>query len=185
MRFGPKAKHHVLVNTAAIDVLDERRRQIEAEGYGPEHDDEHVNDEIAALACFYAMPPGAREWDTSSTGYGLRLGDAILPHGWASIEDGDRRSELVKAGALILAEIERMDRSAAVSKSPGTIPTTSILVGQILVMADLLKSAIGVVRTIPGDTTEESDLLQTLIDQSEAAIATVLTEHAMGGKAHG
>ena len=64
-------------------------------------------------------------------------------------------------------------------QGPPTIPTTSVLIGQILVMADLLKSAIGVVRTIPGDTTEESDLLQTLVDQSEAAIATVLTEHAM------
>jgi len=95
---------------ALRDVTAERRRQIEAEGYDQSHDDEHVNDEIAALACFYAMPPGAREWDTSSTGYGLRLGDAILPHGWGSIEDGDRRRELVKAGALILAEIERLDR---------------------------------------------------------------------------
>lgn len=95
---------------ALRDVAAERRRQITAEGWTPEHDDNHVNDEIAALACFYAMPPGAREWDTSSTGYGLRLGDAILPHDWASIEDGDRRRELVKAGALILAEIERLDR---------------------------------------------------------------------------
>lgn len=66
--------------------------------------------------------------------------------------------------------------------APLTISTTSVLVGQILVMADLLKSAIDVVRTIPGDTTEESDLLQTLVDQSEAAIATVLTEHAMGAR---
>jgi hypothetical protein len=97
-------------SNAMRDVAAERQRQIEAEGYDQDHDDEHVNDEIAALACFYAMPPGAREWDTSSTGYGLRLGDAILPHGWASIEDGDRRRELVKAGALILAEIERLDR---------------------------------------------------------------------------
>lgn len=95
---------------ALRDVAAERRRQIEAEGYDPEHDDCHVNDEIAALACFYAMPQGAREWDASSTGYGLRLGDAILPYGWASIEDGYRRRELVKAGALILAEIERLDR---------------------------------------------------------------------------
>lgn len=98
------------LNQSGNDVMTERLRQIEAEGYDPEHDDEHVNDEIAALACFYAMPPGAREWDTSSTGYGLRLGDAILPHGWASIKDGDRRRELVKAGALILAEIDRLDR---------------------------------------------------------------------------
>lgn len=52
------------ISPAARDVLDERRRQTEAEGYTPKHDDEHVNDEIAALACFYAMPPGARDMGT-------------------------------------------------------------------------------------------------------------------------
>lgn len=169
---------------AARDVLAERRRQIEAEGYDPEHDDCHVNDEIAALACFYAMPPGAREWDTSSTGYGLRLGDAILPHDWGSIEDDDRRRELVKAGALILAEIERLDRAASIA-APLTISTASVLTGQLMVMARLLQSATAVVRTVTGDTAEEDEMLQELIDQSEAAIATVLTEHAMGGQSHG
>ena len=96
---------------AAADVLRERRRQVEDEGYDLAHDDAHVNDEIAAAACFYAMPPGAREWDASSTGYGRTLGLAIIPEGWTVME-GDRRRELVKAGALILAEIERLDRAA-------------------------------------------------------------------------
>ncbi|NML24294.1 hypothetical protein [Zoogloea dura] len=96
---------------ASRDVLAERRRQVEAEGWTPEHDDEHVNDEIAALACFYAMPPGAREW-SGPDGYGDTLGEAIRPDGWQATT-GDRRRELVKAGALILAEIERIDRAAA------------------------------------------------------------------------
>lgn len=102
---------------AAIDVLAERRRQIKAEGYDQAHDDEHVNDEIAALACYYAMPPGAREWSAESTGYGETLGDAILPDGWAAAA-GDRRRELVKAGALIVAEIERIDRVKARAATP-------------------------------------------------------------------
>lgn len=101
---------------AAQDVLTERRRQIEAEGWTPEHDDEHVNDEIAALACFYAMPPGAREWDGPDT-YASTLGDAMLPDGWHA-KTGDRRRELVKAGALILAEIERLDRAEAAKTQP-------------------------------------------------------------------
>lgn len=94
---------------ALRDVATERRRQIDAIGATPEHDDEHVNDEIAALACFYAMPPAARDWDATSTSYGATLGEAIKPIDW-DVKVGDRRRELVKAGALILAEIERLDR---------------------------------------------------------------------------
>lgn len=99
------------VPQAWLDVQAERRRQVEAEGWTPEHDDEHACDEIAAFACFYAMPPAARDWDTSSTGYGDTLGEAILPEGWEP-KTGDRRREMVKACALALAEIERLDRAA-------------------------------------------------------------------------
>lgn len=100
---------------AALDVQTERRRQVEAEGWSPEHDDEHASDEIAAFACLYAMPPAARDWDASSTGYGETLGQAILPENWQP-KLGDRRRELVKAGALILAEIERLDRQAGAAQ---------------------------------------------------------------------
>ncbi len=54
----------------------------------------------------HAMPPGAREWDGH---YGETMGKAMLPNGWVAAT-GDRRRELVKAAALALAEIERMDR---------------------------------------------------------------------------
>ncbi|BAO58551.1 hypothetical protein [Pseudomonas phage KPP25] len=99
------------VPQAWLDVQAERRRQVTAEGWTPEHDDAHACDEIAAFACFYAMPPAARDWDASSTGYGDTLGEAIVPEGWEP-KTGDRRRELVKAGGLILAEIERLDRAA-------------------------------------------------------------------------
>ncbi|MDU4250512.1 hypothetical protein [Pseudomonas sp.] len=100
------------VPQAWIDVQTERRRQVETEGWSPEHDDEHACDEIAAFACLYAMPPAARDWDASSTGYGETLGQALLPENWRP-KLGDRRRELIKAGALILAEIERLDRADA------------------------------------------------------------------------
>ncbi|QTQ95479.1 hypothetical protein [Pseudomonas aeruginosa] len=104
------------VPQAWLDVQAERLRQVEAEGWTPEHDDEHACDEIAAFACFYAMPPAARDWDASSTGYGDTLGEAILPEGWEP-KTGDRRRDLVKACALALAEIERLDR-AGISQNP-------------------------------------------------------------------
>ncbi|WP_143182249.1 ead/Ea22-like family protein [Serratia fonticola] len=96
---------------ALADVMEERERQISAKGYHLDHDDTHVNDEIAALAAWYVMPPGAREWNTTSTGYGDTLGEAILP-GWNQPSGKDRRRELVIGAALIIAEIERLDRAA-------------------------------------------------------------------------
>ncbi|MFU6981810.1 hypothetical protein ACM75Z_30525 [Pseudomonas aeruginosa] len=105
---GTSAQHSV--PQAWLDVQAERRRQVENEGWTPEHDDGHACDEIAAFACYYAMPPAVRDWDASSTGYGATLGEAVLPEGWEP-KTGDRRRELVKACALALAEIERLDRT--------------------------------------------------------------------------
>ena len=95
---------------AIAEISAERNRQVAVEGWTLVHDDEHVSGEIAAMAAFYAMPPAAREWPASETGYGETLGKAILPEGWTG-KEGDRRRELIKAGALIVAEIERLDRA--------------------------------------------------------------------------
>lgn len=98
--------------TAAVrHVLAERRHQVEI-GYNAEHDDTHVNDEIAALACYYLMPPGARAWPATETGYGDTLGKAIIPHGWHADDRQSRRHQLVMGTAMGLAEIERLDRAA-------------------------------------------------------------------------
>ena len=96
---------------AARDILAERRRQVDQNGYDHENDDAHIHDEMGAYAAFYAMPPAVREWPAEETGYGETWGDAIVPTDWTAPKPGDRRGELVKAGALILAEIERIDRA--------------------------------------------------------------------------
>ncbi|MBU9164500.1 hypothetical protein [Burkholderia multivorans] len=95
---------------AARDVLIERRRQIEVKGWTSEHDDERTCEEIAAMASYLAMPIGVRNWPMNGTNSGATLGQAILPDGWVVRIETDRRRELVKAAALVLAEIERMDR---------------------------------------------------------------------------
>lgn len=112
-----EALHKAQPSDAARDVIAERRRQIEQEGYAPEHDDEHKCGEIAAYAAFFALPPDARAWPATETGYGDTFAEAIVPHDWPIPQEGDRRRELVKAGALILAEIERLDRAAAPAAS--------------------------------------------------------------------
>lgn len=111
----------ISVSAAAKDVLAERRRQVAQEGYGTEHDDAYPSGEIAAYAAFYAMPPAAREWPATETGYGETFGEAIVPADWTAPKTGDRRRELVKAGALILAELERLDRAAL--RTTSTQPT--------------------------------------------------------------
>lgn len=104
---------------ATRDVLAERLRQVEKEGHAHEEDDAYVQGELGAYAAFYAMPPGAREWPAEETGYGATWGEAIIPADWTPPKPGARRCELVKAGALILAEIERLDRAAASAGQEG------------------------------------------------------------------
>lgn len=85
---------------AVLDVAAERRRQIEAEGWTPEHDDEHGRGEMALAASCYAGP---------------RPPEGMCPGHWPWKAEWwkpkDRRSDLVRAAALLLAEIERLDRA--------------------------------------------------------------------------
>lgn len=97
--------------SAVEDVVAERRRQIETEGWTPEHDDEHANGEMAtAAACYaYVAPLGGHAR--------RRLANEGAPYRWpwdsTWWKPKDARSDLVRAGALILAEIERLDRLEA------------------------------------------------------------------------
>ena len=90
------------MNSAALDVLTERRRQVEAEGWTPEHDDEHAGFELARAGACYAE---YGNWPAHSE---------VPPNSWpwpaARWKPSDYRRNLVKAAALILAEIERLDR---------------------------------------------------------------------------
>lgn len=96
------AKRDIEADGALQDVAIERRRQVEAEGWTPEHDDEHSNGEMADAAALYA-----------SLQVRHLTGFATWP--WAAEwwKPTNRRRDLVKAGALIVAEIERLDRAAA------------------------------------------------------------------------
>ncbi len=81
---------------AAVDVLAERARQIAAENWTAEHDDkEHDLEQLADAAVCYIKPVLVDEyWPWSSEWW----------------KPKKRRRNLVRAAALILAEIERLDR---------------------------------------------------------------------------
>lgn len=84
-------------------IAAERQRQIDSEGWTPEHDDGHANDLVlAAIAYSYE---------------GIRPNHPMAPAIWPWDEEWwkpseDRIRNLVKAGALIAAEIDRLYRAA-------------------------------------------------------------------------
>jgi len=104
------------------DVQSERQRQISAEGWTPEHDDEHKEGEMCFAAAGYACAASdalqAIEHQFDGDGQPTLNEPAPLPHrapwphGWV-FKRAPVRRQLVKAGALILAEIERIDRLLA------------------------------------------------------------------------
>ena len=94
-------------------IAEERERQISKEGWTPEHDDEHTENQLANAAATYAMDSDCREALTNLIGDFKLLG---VPPTWPWDEEwykptpDDRIKELVKAGALIAAEIDRLQR---------------------------------------------------------------------------
>lgn len=96
----------VRANSAVQDVVAERQRQIASEGYSTESDDNYIDGDLAAAAGSYALH--AHDVDKAKLGF--------APAWWPWTRDSWKpttpRNDLVKAGALILAEIERIDRSA-------------------------------------------------------------------------
>jgi len=87
---------------AATDVLAERHRQATAEGWTPGHDDRHAFGELAEAAAAYAS-------EAAKSHAGLPM---CWPWSASWWKPSTPRRNLVKAGALILAEIERLDRAA-------------------------------------------------------------------------
>ena len=105
----------------------ERERQISEEGWTPEHDDEHTDGSLAMAAACFAAPervfledrqsansvffsdpwPWDDKWDKRYT----YEGGNRLPE--PKTYSAERRLDLlVKAGALIAAEIDRLHRMA-------------------------------------------------------------------------
>lgn len=96
----------VILDDVAGLVAAERQRQKDVEGWTEEHDDEHTGGELAeAAACYLRTPittphvgtaaPPWWPWDDKS---------------WKPTPE-NRERELIKAAALIVAEIERLRRA--------------------------------------------------------------------------
>lgn len=108
----PQAPTHALADIAA-----ERQRQISAEGWSPEHDDSHVSGELAMAAAVYALTSFLDTEQSRNMAF-----TRYWPWDRCWFKPAGGRRDLVRAAALILAEIDRLDRASPVSR-PNQEPT--------------------------------------------------------------
>lgn len=119
------------VSEGARDVLAERQRQVEVEGWTHEHDDQHTNMEMAYAASAYLgpvwmAPPAVSGGDFTVSSKPLfdfpPIQWAWHREWWKPGGDSaeDYRWRLVRGAALALAEIERLDRAEALSQALGS-----------------------------------------------------------------
>lgn len=106
------------LSTAIRDVIAERNRQINQEGFTSDHDDEHLEGALSLAAACYACT--AASWLEMESTSNLPLTKyselATIGYRWPWQKrwwkPANPRRDLVKAAALILAEIERIDRKS-------------------------------------------------------------------------
>jgi hypothetical protein len=92
------------------EITVERSRQVVTEGFDRDHDDEHHKGELAQAAACYAL--------RAANFHGLAHDFWPWSDSWW--KPYDTRRDLIRAAALIVAEIERLDRLA--SKEPSGVP---------------------------------------------------------------
>lgn len=117
----------VSLTKAAQDVLAERERQKSVEGWHAAHDDQYDKGQLPRAAAAYAISaatPGSVP-GLSGSMFGCQLFPTLhnrsflWPWEMRFWKPKNPRHDLVRAGALILAEIERLDRADALLTARG------------------------------------------------------------------
>lgn len=102
------------MNTIIKEIENERNRQVSKLGWTPEHDaQDHSDGALAKAASIYADPSPRM----------LNGPEINKPDGWPNDWDykpKSRRENLMRAGALIVAEVERLDRASQLNESQGS-----------------------------------------------------------------
>jgi hypothetical protein len=94
-----------------VRIMSERLRQVSEEGWTPEHDDEHDDWEMAKAAVVYVLGVAHRGKERHT----VIPERTFWPHQWDESwykPSDDPIRDLEKAGALIAAEIDRLQRAA-------------------------------------------------------------------------
>lgn len=106
--------------TVIEEIAAERQRQITVEKWSTPHDDEHTRGELATAAGCYALWASNRlDMEPESKGdRGSRWIPKLWPWSAKWWKPNKPRRDLIRAAALIVAEIERLDRLTAMRPSP-------------------------------------------------------------------
>ncbi|MFM0479088.1 hypothetical protein PQQ81_01015 [Paraburkholderia strydomiana] len=93
-------------------VISERRRQVDAEGFAIEHDDEHEAGVLASAAVAYALAAAdaLHPFSQGDGGYHTSSPPDMWPWEPAWWKPSTPRRSLEKAAALLLAELDRLLR---------------------------------------------------------------------------
>ena len=93
------------ITEALRDVIAEREEQIAKHGYDSDHDDNDMPFAISNVGALYALEAGSALYKD--------VFEHVWPATWATEhwKPGSQRKSLVKAAAMILAEIEAIDRA--------------------------------------------------------------------------
>lgn len=110
-----KSKEQTMTGIEAIAA--ERQRQIEKEGWTPEHDDEHDDGSLALVAAILATPHHLFRQDVEEFDDGTKVvtfSDPWPPSwhdAWDKRGEADRKRLIEIAGALLAAEYDRLTRA--------------------------------------------------------------------------
>jgi hypothetical protein len=95
------------MSKALEDVAKERRRQLLEEGFTPRHDDQHDAHELTRAAISYIRH--VQKYAGNKL-YGDITAPSTWPWGLNWWKPRTPRRDLIRAAALLVAEIERLDR---------------------------------------------------------------------------
>ena len=153
------------IESGASLIARERERQVSVEGWTSAHDDDHENGEMLSAAVWYL-----------DNGCEFDLGLTLPPWPWEPAwwkPSDDRVRQLVKAGALIAAEIDRLQRRDVLAylRSPKentmlTLPDVELVSAAVHEAWMASKRALGVTSRCSENGEE---LMRPYADLSEAA----------------
>jgi hypothetical protein len=92
---------------AIAAILAERERQVSVEGWTPEHDDRHDKRELLQAALIYYVSGAVKDAPLA-----MRIDGAPIAWPWDASwwKSGPPQRDLVRAGALCRAEMDRLKR---------------------------------------------------------------------------
>ena len=93
---------------AQMQLMQAQTEKTKAEGWTAEHDSQHKNGELANAAVCYAMTPDLENLMCNTWDNNFIIEVFPFEMSWLKRTPNNRVRDLVKAGALIAAEIDRL-----------------------------------------------------------------------------